>query len=165
MKKALMLSAMALIVGASAAHAKKKPPASYTFGTASFSYCDGITGITGTEPLTAVHDYASCGYPSNANGLLGGFAGSLKTLGGGTWYSLINSPGIYGSPYFNLMYYVNLKGLLFDAAYESAEYGYTFYEYITDGVLIPGYSAVIGQKAHAGSTVAAALKAAKLLKK
>jgi hypothetical protein len=165
MKKALMLSAMALVLGATSAQAKKIGK-SYTFGTAGGgAYCDGMTGISGTTIVTAVHNYAACGYPSTANGLLGGYESTVASLGSGTFYPMINSPGSYGSPYFDLLYSVNFGTLTFDAAYESAEYGYPFYQYITGGTLIKKYNKAVREKGHIESTVTAALKSAKLLKK
>jgi hypothetical protein len=165
MKKALMLSAMALVVGATAAQAKKTAK-SYTFGTAGGgSYCDGLTSISGTSTLTAVHNYTACGYPSTVTGLLGGYESKISSLGAGTWYALINSASAYGSPYFNLLYSVNFGSLTFDAAYESAEYGYPFYQYITGGTLTKGYAAAKAPPSKLGSTLTAALKSAKLLKK
>jgi hypothetical protein len=160
-----MLSGMALALAANTAHAKKIG-ASYTFGTADGgAYCDALTDVVVNDDiLTAVHNYALCGYPSSANGLLGGPGGKDKALGPGIWYALLNSSGSYGSPYFDLLYDVNFGTLTFDAFYESAEYGYTFYEFIHDGKLIPGYGGAKTRPAH-GSTITAALKAAKLLKK
>jgi hypothetical protein len=166
MRKALMLSAMSLVLGATTAQAKKIGP-SYTFGTVSGGdFCDGITNIVVNDDyLTGVHNYTGCGYPSTVTGLLGGFGGHVKALGPGKWYSLLASNSSYGSPYFNLEYYVNFPDSRFDAAYESAEYGYPFYLYITNGTLIKGYADAKAPPSMIGSTVTAALKSAKLLRK
>jgi hypothetical protein len=77
---------------------------------------------------------------------------------------LLNSAGTYGSPYYNLLFSMNFDALTFDAFYESAYYGYGFYEFISDGTLFRGY---VGAKTRPtqGSTFTAALKAARLLKK
>lgn len=162
MKKALMLSAMVVLAGATAAHAKKTPK-SYTFGTAGGgSYCDGITDITTSGAnLAAHHQYSGCGYP--ATSYLGGVESKISSLGSGVWYSLANSDAdVFETEAIVETYIVNLKGLEFDAYYESAYYEIPFNQYISGGALIPGYDARVGKKL--GSTKQVALKAAGLIK-
>jgi len=167
MKKALMLSAMTVAAGAFTTTQSKAQSGSYTFGTAGGgSYCDGITGISlSSGLLTAVHHYAACYGPSSSNGLFGGFASTIKGLGKGTIYGLVDAP--YTAEGLELVYYTNFgkgkkaKGAGWVGYYESAEYGIPFEEF-NSGTLISGYSAA---KVRSLSTAHVALSKAGLLKK
>jgi hypothetical protein len=105
MKSALLLSTIVAVGGAFAATGAKAQTGSYTFGTAGGgSYCDGITGgvVTSAGALSATHNYYACYGTDSYNGYFGGFGGTVKALGTGTWYQLVNSP--YFSAGYQLVY-------------------------------------------------------------
>jgi hypothetical protein len=149
MKSALLLSTIVAVGGAFAATGAKAQTGSYTFGTAGGgSYCDGITGgvVTSAGALSATHNYYACYGTDSYNGYFGGFGGTVKALGTGTWYQLVNSP--YFSAGYQLVYDTDFgketkKGLKKAAwvGFEiSGEYGFTFEEF-NSGVLLAGYDA------------------------
>jgi hypothetical protein len=138
MKKSLMLGTMAIaaIATVSAAQAKKYE---YGFHTPSgTAYCDGLdfTVTSGVASGYHVYDQAYCAYPES---VLGGYEGTVPTLGTGKWFSLSGSQasgdGLPDS--YTLVYYANIKSLKWALAYESSAYTVPFTP-INAGVLVKG---------------------------
>jgi hypothetical protein len=147
MKKALMLSAMVIVAGATAANAKKIAK-SYTFS----GYCDGISGITvASGVMRAYHAYSSCGsgYPVT---YLGG--ADLHNV-----YPLTATPAALG-PNYTLVYDADFKTLTWQLYFMSAAYEIPFEE-VNAGDLVKGYSAA---RSGGKTTVHAGLSAAHLIK-
>lgn len=155
MKKSLMLGAMAIAAVATASSASAKK---YEFGfyTASGgAYCDGLkfTDTSGVAVGQHIYDQTNCAYP-NAN--VGGLLGPIKTLGAGNWYSLAVSQATGdGLPSaYTLVFYANVKSLLWALAYESSDYSITFAE-LNAGTLQKGKPAahVVPGKKSLGSAI------------
>jgi len=172
MRKALLLSTIVAVGGAFAATGAKAQTGSYTFGTAGGEglYCDGITGgaVTSAGALSAVHNYYACYGVSTYNGAFGGFGGSVKALGKGTWYALTDSP--YFEENLQLIYYTKFpvgskckKGEWL-GFYESVAYGIP-YEEFNYGPLDCGYDTAKVGVNHNPSTRDAALKKAGIVKR
>ena len=152
MKKALMLSAMVIIAGATAANAKKIGK-SYTFGTAGGGdYCDGFTGLTlGSGTISGYHSYAACGsgYPTVAVGAV-----DVKNV-----YAMATTPGLDAGIEF--VFYTDFKALTWVLYYESVSYAIPFSE-LNAGPLVKGYA---GIKQHGDSAIHAGLKSAGFVRK
>jgi hypothetical protein len=151
MKKALMLSAMVVIAGATAANAKKIHK-SYGFGTAGGGlYCDGLTGLVASGGLVSgYHTYSACGsgYPVVAAG-----AADLHNV-----YAMATTAGI--EPGIEFVFDSDFNALTWVLYYESVTYSIPFSE-LNSGVLVKGYT---GDR-HGDSAIHAGLKAAGFIRK
>jgi hypothetical protein len=143
MKQALMLSAIAVgaIAGISNAQA-----AQYTFGTSGGGeYCNGVnvtpsTYVTGAyNGLGTYNSYCANYYTPT---VLGGFKGTIKTLGAGQWITLTDTPGAQGlPPNYVLIDYLNTKALTWYLAFEAnatSTYSAVPFEIINEGPLVKG---------------------------
>jgi hypothetical protein len=161
MKKALMLGAMAFAAFTFAAsHNAEAKKYKVGFETASGgAYCDGLdvdVSKTTDEAIgTHVYYQADCPYK---NTYVGGFGGSIKALGAGTWYSLTGSqdPGSYPSPLDVLVYYANFKSATWALAIEST-YDSISFEVVNSGILGAPLDANAKPKAHLGSLAKASI--------
>ncbi len=117
------------------------PPAKaveYSFHTNSGGgFCDGIKFTPGSPALGYhVYDQQYCVFP---NAYLGGFKGHVPALGPGEWYSfpVSSSANDESGDTLTLIFYINMKSLKWQLAYEDTELGVPF-EFINGGILIRG---------------------------
>jgi hypothetical protein len=158
MKKALLLGAIALAGVTVAANAQAKE---YGFYTASGSgYCDGVS-FTGTAPATGFHIYDQT-YCSYTNAALGGYSGTVKSLGAGQWFTFpVSQSSGDGLPEsYVLTFYINTKALTWVLAYESTDYSIPF-EVINEGGLQKGKPFAAGGKKIHQSVIHAGLASLK----
>ena len=168
MKKALMIGAMAVAAftfGASQNASAKTTTYTYQFGTPSGgNYCDGISVAVDSKTLEAVglHTYyqAYCPYK---NLYAGGFGGTVKGLGKGTWYSLasVQDPGSGLDGLYGLTFYTNFATLQWVLALQSTYESIPF-EIINEGVLNPPLSASVHPGKHLGTVTKVAIEKLKV---